>query len=220
MNQPANQRVIAYIDGFNLYFGLRDSQFRRFYWLDVSVLASKLLKPNQILQSTKYFTARIAGPKGNDTSRHAQQLTEKRKRQTVYLDALSTRNNLTIFEGNYLAKKRKCRKCNAHWTIHEEKMTDVNIATELLVDAFQDKFDTALLISADSDLVSPVRSICELFPNKRVVVAFPPKRQSAQLKKVASSCFTIGRSKLVKSQLPQNITLSNGHILNRPTSWQ
>lgn len=33
-------------------------------------------------------------------------------------------------------------------------MTDVNIAVEMMRDAFQDRFDAALLISADSDLVA------------------------------------------------------------------
>ena len=37
-------------------------------------------------------------------------------------------------------------------------MTDVNIATAMLTDAYRDRFDTALLVSADSDLVPPVRA--------------------------------------------------------------
>lgn len=30
-------RVITYIDGFNLYFGLKEAKYRRFYWLDVLI---------------------------------------------------------------------------------------------------------------------------------------------------------------------------------------
>lgn len=29
------QRVIAYIDGFNLYFGLKAAKWKRFYWLNL-----------------------------------------------------------------------------------------------------------------------------------------------------------------------------------------
>jgi len=61
MAVPA-QRVITYVDGFNLYFGLRDSGFKRFYWLNVKLLAQNLMKPYQKLVYTKYFTARISGP--------------------------------------------------------------------------------------------------------------------------------------------------------------
>ncbi|MGH9629467.1 MAG: NYN domain-containing protein [Bryobacteraceae bacterium] len=43
-----------------------------------------------------------------------------------------------------------------------EKMTDVNIAVELLQDAFQGAFDTAILISADSDLIAPIAAVRRL----------------------------------------------------------
>ena len=54
---------------------------------------------------------------------------------------------------------------------YEEKMTDVNIAARLLTAAFENRFDTALLISADGDLTTPVRQVLAQFPQKRVVVA-------------------------------------------------
>ncbi|MDQ3508032.1 MAG: NYN domain-containing protein [Actinomycetota bacterium] len=56
------QRVAAYIDGFNLYFGLKDRGWKRFYWLDVALLVENLLKPGQELAGVKYFTARISDP--------------------------------------------------------------------------------------------------------------------------------------------------------------
>ena len=40
-------RIAAYVDGFNLYFGLKEAGFKRFYWLDVVALARNLLKPEQ-----------------------------------------------------------------------------------------------------------------------------------------------------------------------------
>ena len=52
-------RVIAYIDGFNLYFGLKSKGWKRHYWLDVVGLSRSLLKPGQTLQAAHYFTARI-----------------------------------------------------------------------------------------------------------------------------------------------------------------
>jgi hypothetical protein len=49
----SNKRVIAYIDGFNLYFGLRDSGYRRYYWLDIEEKA-KLSDPASLkLHRTK-----------------------------------------------------------------------------------------------------------------------------------------------------------------------
>ena len=75
------QRIIAYVDGFNLYYGLRSMGWRRLYWLDVHRLAENLLKPGQPLVRVHYFTARIASRPGNEGTR---------KRQGTYLDALET----------------------------------------------------------------------------------------------------------------------------------
>lgn len=106
-------RVIAYVDGFNLYFGLKNAGFKRLYWLDVSALAGNLLKPGQTLAATHYFTARI-----RDNGRN----TADRKRQGDYLEALGL-SGTSIQLGHYLEKQRSCRKCHAAWTDYEEKMT-------------------------------------------------------------------------------------------------
>ncbi len=220
MKSPHKQRIIVYVDGFNLYFGMKNAGYTRYYWLDVTTLSRSLLKTNQRLISTKYFTARISGPKRNDSQRKTEYLTKKQERQTTYLDALNTLDDFKMYEGQYLAKQRTCHQCGSQWTTHEEKMTDVNIATELLVDAFQDKYDTALLISADSDLVSPVLAVQELYPEKRIIAAFPPERHSHRLKEAASAQISVGRANLAKSQLPESISLPNGHNLRRPKGWQ
>ena len=51
------KHVIAYIDGFNLYYGLRSKGWRWFYWLNVQEMARRILKPDQMLIITKYFTS-------------------------------------------------------------------------------------------------------------------------------------------------------------------
>lgn len=56
-----SERVICYIDGFNLYHGMREAGFKRYYWLDLAKLALSLLHGGQELTATKYFTARIKG---------------------------------------------------------------------------------------------------------------------------------------------------------------
>ena len=53
-------RVIVYIDGFNLYFGLKSKGWRRYFWLNPQKLIENLLKPGQKLVFTKYFTARVS----------------------------------------------------------------------------------------------------------------------------------------------------------------
>ena len=205
---PRMERVIAYVDGFNLYFGLKSKGWRRYYWLNIQMLAQNLLKPNQSLLITKYFTARIAGPP------------DKEERQSTYIEALKTLSEFEIFYGKYQLNPRQCSQCGFQDEVPNEKMTDVNIAVEILKDSYQDKFDVALLISADSDLVPPVKTVRELFPNKRVVVASPPGRYSAGLANSASNSLVIGRGKIAKSLFPEEIKKADGYILRCPPLWK
>ncbi len=205
------KRTIVYVDGFNLYYGIRDKFGRRLLWLDLDATCRSLLKSDQELVAIKYFTARVAGTVSDP---------HKGKRQATFLEALETLPNLSIIHGHYLAKSIRCRKCGATWQQPEEKMTDVNIATELLRDAFENNFDVALLMSGDSDLSRPVETLTHLYSDKRVVVAFPPARDSAELRRVAPAHFRIGRKKLADSQFPDEVTKPDGFILRKPKEWK
>ncbi|MFT5419590.1 MAG: uncharacterized LabA/DUF88 family protein [Candidatus Endobugula sp.] len=206
----APTRVISYIDGFNLYFGLKSKGWKKYYWLDLVAMSASLLKDDQALQHCHYFTARIRNSGGNS---------QDTKRQSLWLDALDTLTDQTSHYGHYLQKTKTCKSCGAQWTTHEEKMTDVNIAAQLLTDAYENRFDTALVISGDSDLTTPIKMVLERFPSKRIIVAFPPGRSSHQLKTTATASFTIGEAKLRQNRLPNTITTTTGHTLHRPSQW-
>jgi uncharacterized LabA/DUF88 family protein len=91
-------------------------------------------------------------------------------------------------------------------------MTDVNIAVELLQDAFDDRFDVALVVSADSNLVPPIAAVRRRFPKKKVTVAFPPDRRSTQLAKTATEWINVSEQSLRQSQLPDRVTKSDGYV--------
>lgn len=200
------ERVIAYIDGFNLYFGMKEAGFEHCKWLDLHLLASNVLKPNQELVGVKYFTSRV----GNNP--------DKQKRQSTYIDALET-TNVKVIYGHYQSSSIECKRCGFNWRTYNEKMTDVNIATQMLIDAYQDNFDMAMLISGDSDLVPPIKAIHSLFKQKRVFVAFPPKRQNSSVALNARGSIIIGRKKLIDSQFPAELKKSDGYILRKPSEW-
>lgn len=201
------QKVIAYIDGFNLYYGLKAKGWRRFYWLNMQALAQDFLKPRQTLTQTKYFTTVMAQPP------------DKHDRQGVFLDALQTLPDFNFYYGHFLVDRITCRRCGHAYDTYHEKMTDVNIAVELMTDAFQDAFDVALLFSADSDLVGPIKSIRRLFPSKQVVVIFPPDRFSRALQQVANGQKFINGAVLSKNQFPAQVIKANGVVLQRPAEW-
>ncbi|MCX6277955.1 MAG: NYN domain-containing protein [Bacteroidetes bacterium] len=201
------QKVITYIDGFNLYFGLKEKGWKRYYWLNLFRLATNLLKPCQSLHRVKYFTSRISLPP------------DKAQRQTTYIEALETIPELKVFYGKYQTNSLTCNKCGHVMMRPNEKMTDVNIAVEMLADAFLNSFDVAILISADSDLIGTIKHIRKLFPEKQIVIAFPPSRFSFELQNAANASFTIGRKKLKDSLFPDEIIKKDGHVLHRPSKW-
>jgi len=202
------KRVIAYVDGFNLYFGLKEKGWRQFYWLNIQLLVQNLLKPDQQLIITKYFTARVIGSP------------DKEKRQSTFIEALETVPDFEIFYGKYQLNPRYCRNCGFQDMVPNEKMTDVNIAVEMLSDAFKDNFDVALLVSADSDLTKLIRSIKQMFPHKYIVVAFPPKRYSTELTNIADARLHINRAMLARSVFQDKIKKADGFILQCPSTWK
>ena len=93
------QRVTVYIDGFNLYYGLRDKNWQRYYWLDVHRLSEKLLLPNQVLVEVHYFTSKV-----DPASSHPGKFT----RQGTFLEAIEMLQNVSIHYGYHLPKTLSC----------------------------------------------------------------------------------------------------------------
>ena len=190
-----------------------------------------LLPDDHVLVKTKYFTARISSLVLGSTSSTVRD-PDKIKRQTTYLEALETLSDFDIIYGHYHHKTIRCpqygsydpKKINCpergNFQMPEEKMTDVNIAVEVMVDVFQDNFDTAFIVSGDGDLAGLVRKCRQLNPEKVVAIVFPPKRWADALKREANYSFRIGRRNLAKSQFPENVTKKDGTILERPDSWK
>ncbi len=201
-------RTVVYIDGFNLYFGLKSKGWNRYYWLNLVKLSESLLKPDQQLEGTKYFTSQVTTP------------TDKRIRQRTYIEALETLNDIDIIYGKFQTNDVTCWNCGFVMPRPSEKMTDVNIAIQMLNDAFLDVFDTAILISGDSDLSAAISSIRSAFPSKRVIIAFPPNRFSYELGILANGHFTIGRKKFAESVFPDTIIKPDGFELKIPEKWK
>jgi uncharacterized LabA/DUF88 family protein len=201
-------RVIAYVDGFNLYFGLREAKLRHCYWLDIPKLVRRYLPEHHTLVETKYFTSRVANDPG------------KASRQSEFLEALFGLPGISPYFGQYRSQKKRCRECKAEWVVQNEKMTDVNIAVQMLSDAVEDRFDLAFLVSADSDLRAPLEAIRRMAPSKRVWVAFPPRRSSVELAKLAHERRILRAEVIEQCLLPDVVLGPDGYPKRRPEKWR
>jgi len=204
-------KLYIYIDGFNLYYGcLKDSPF---LWLDVNKM-SQLLFPNDVIVRVKYFTAPIKVRKDDDP--------DKPSRQQIYLRALRTITNLEIIEGTFLSHKVSMKLANkdgyALVIKSEEKGTDVNIASHLINDAHNRRFEKAVVVSNDSDLVTPVRMVTKDL-NLLVTVISPFDKNNIQLQAVATSVKQIRKGLLRVSQFSEKLVDSTGEF-SIPESWK
>lgn len=170
-------------------------------------MVKKLLKQDQELIEIQYFTSRV-----NNNP-------DKQKRQSTYIEAIES-TGVKIIYGNYQNGTQECKRCGNAWATAKEKMTDVNIATQIIIDAFKDRYDAAMLISGDSDLVPPINAVHENFKTKRVFVAFPPKRHNASMAIKAKGSFIIGRKTLVDAQFEDEVISKIGFKLKKPKTWE
>ncbi|HEV2754772.1 MAG TPA: NYN domain-containing protein [Actinomycetota bacterium] len=202
----------VYVDGFNLYYGsLRGTPHK---WLDLGALSKRLL-PSDHIHRIRYFTARVS----------VRDDPQSPVRQQVYLRALETIPNLTIHYGHFLthpvymmrAKPPKLGSPYVEVIKTEEKGSDVNLATLLLLDAFQRDCDTAVVVSNDSDLKLPIEvAQSELGLKVGVVNPHPPNRRSHALQ---PTFFKQLRKGAIKgSQFPATLTDPNG-TFQKPADW-
>ncbi len=120
--------------------------------------------------------------------------------------------------GHFKSKPQKCKSCGAEWISHEEKETDVHIAARLVADAYENRFDRALLITADSDLVPALSIVSAAFPAKQLFVIAPPGRFNHARSLNTRMVITPGR--LAKCLLPETAKGSDGTALfQRPRNY-
>lgn len=144
-----------YIDGFNLYYrALKDTPFR---WLDLRKLGETLF-PEDSVQRVCYFTARLDARPSNPN---------QPRRQLIYLRALATLPGLPAYYGVFRSgvKRRPLAEpmpgLPAHVLVRdsEEKGSDANLATRLLVDGFNGDYEQAVVVSNDADFAGAMRYV-------------------------------------------------------------
>jgi hypothetical protein len=138
-------KINIYIDGFNLYYGcLKNTPYR---WLNLHKMC-QLRFPHDEIKKIKYFTAPIK-------LRMSDADPDRPNRQQIYLRALRTLQNLEIIQGVFLRHKVSMKLVNEQGYAlvfkHEEKGTDVNIATHLVNDAHKKDFEKAVVIISPYD---------------------------------------------------------------------
>jgi uncharacterized LabA/DUF88 family protein len=175
---------------------------------------AQALLPNNQIHSIKLYTALLSSRK---TSPDAPM------DQLAYHRALELHSGVEITLGHFLTHTqlvRRVDRTNERVMIRrtEEKGTDVNLAVDMVHDAYQDAFEVGVLISNDSDFLRAIQ-VVQGDLGKVIGVVNPQKhRQSVQLSKHSDFVKTIRRNDLFKHQLPTFLTDQYGKI-HRPAGW-
>jgi uncharacterized LabA/DUF88 family protein len=124
----------------------------------------------------------------------------------------------TIY-GQFKRRSKKCPKCNQIYWTYEEKETDVNIAIYLFKLSIKNEFDTAFIISGDSDLIPSIKVVKEFFPEKYIGVIVPPGRKALDLENNCDFNMKLKEKHLKSCVFPGEITLPDNSIISRPSAW-
>jgi uncharacterized LabA/DUF88 family protein len=211
-------RVTILVDGFNLYHSIvqaqQDNGGRCVKWLDLRALCESFLPAIRLQRGVSTALERIyyfsALPKHRS---HEQQL-----RHSLYMRCLAG-SGIEVCLGRFKSKSVRCPICNKESIRHEEKETDVAIATRLFEVCYADDSDSIVLLTGDTDVAPTVRTCNRLFPAKFICFAFPYKRQNRELKQLSPGSFNISHEAYLKYQFVNPLILPDGIRVTKPLSW-
>lgn len=221
------RKTIVYVDGFNLYYRLLKAR-PHCKWINPLALAANVLDPANAITKVWYFTAHVSARVDPDAP----------KRQQIHLDALHSVPEIDIKYGKFLVNKQwaglvppdldpakpKAKPPFVPWPAvvriyrTEEKGSDVNLATQLLIDSFKNNYDVAAIVTNDTDLVEPIRFATKEM-GKIVGLLTPVPEPAPSLTKVATFVRHIREQHLLAAQFPNPLELASGKVLTKPASW-
>src|SRR5258708_1133879 len=136
-------------------------QYRKYKWLNLAELCQcYAIEKGDVVEAVLYFTA-LAYWNSGKVARHQR-----------YIRALENEGVKVVY-GEFKERQKRCLRCKQYFLTHEEKQTDVNIAVTLFQLAVDDKYDKAIVISGDTDVLPAVKLVQKTFPEKEVGVVIP-----------------------------------------------
>ncbi|HEY5474727.1 MAG TPA: NYN domain-containing protein [Candidatus Limnocylindrales bacterium] len=214
-------RTRVYIDGFNFYYSAYDrAGLSQYKWLNLVAMCRAALPHNDI-DLVRYFTAKV-GATPSDPG--------KPQRQEAYLQVLRTlAPGITLDEhfGQFVTNKKYLRLLKppktgnkrAGVSVNEEKGSDVNLASYLLLDAFQDAYDVAFIISNDSDLLVPARMVKRDLGKNLGVLRVDKDARQCVFAGIADFIKPLRESHFANNQFPDPVLDARGRSIRKPPEW-
>ncbi len=207
-----SQRVCFYIDGYNFYYGLKQKNWKEFYWLDMVKFCTSLIKPIHSVVSVNYFSA--------PPLHHVSKL----KRQRRFFDANEHNPLFNLFLSKHKPSNKTCNNCGNTIYDSEEKQTDVKIATEMLTSCANEICDLSVLVTGDTDLIPALKALKKIDDNHKVMIFFPPKRTTHIMKSQVDGWKDLGlpfyRTKFIDGLFDDSVDTGGGNAIMIPAKWK
>ena len=171
------ERIFILIDGNNFYHRLKELKLNNLLSFHYEKL-SDFLTGQRLLIFKHYYIGAIREEQGNPKSKELMRGQRK-------LTSILQRDGWIVKFGHMLKTDG-----------YHEKGVDVQIAVDLLIGAYENLYDTALIISGDEDFVLAIRKVQKL--GKKVENIYFCTTSSNYLKKTCNSSFCIDK-KIAKS---------------------
>jgi uncharacterized LabA/DUF88 family protein len=210
-------KVSFLIDGFNVYHSLEEASKvlagQSIKWLDLHSLCKSYIPAihkSASLQSIHYFSALA--------NHYFQRNPGKVKRHKRYIRALKT-TGINVHLGKFKKKYCWCSKCKSSICQHEEKGTDVAIGVKLIELFHSNECDYCVLVTGDTDLIPAIECARRLFPQKKIVIISPYKRENGELKKAADKQYRIKPRNYRSHQFPPTINVPGSSPIIQPSEY-
>jgi hypothetical protein len=206
-------RAYVYVDGFNLYYrALKNTPYR---WINMVALAQRVLRPGDTVDLLRYFTARVSARAGD---------TDAPRRQQIFLSATATLPNVTSHYGRFLPKTNKRPLAsNPRQFVEildtEEKGSDVNLAVNLVNDGWHGRYEIALVLSQDTDLIEPIRIVSHELRLPVGLIWLDGGQPNKNLAAAASFVRHLRHADLAAAQFPDPVIRADGSVIHKPVGW-
>jgi len=217
-------RTWLYIDGFNFYYGLKNPKKLPIglAGCNFRTLAERFfVRHGDVLEKIRYFTSPV--------SRSHAITSGEDIRQEIWLRAVQTIPGLDITEGLHMRERHRTHTKNIHLrerhVTRKEKMTDVNIAVELILDGFNvHGYEKALILSGDLDLFPAAFAVASrLSQSKEVEFWIPPDTPAGLLRQRCGwsglPCSLVTPEMLYRSRFTDEI-MHEGQKITYDSRWK
>lgn len=239
------ERVICFVDGLNLFFPVKALGKQSLKWLNLNILAGEWVQTHNKMVGIRYYNA---PPVGNKRGSHRLEnyraymrllendgITVKHGRHKIKEATLLAKAGtmVPVIVGGKQRKAKLARDTLIKGKVREEKMTDVNIAIDLVGLASRNEYDRAILISSDIDLTPAVEEVAtnhnkkvtvaltntiSSVSNTRSVTSFHGFASKMEKRNVNIELLQISKEEIVRASYPKVVKISD-KLFTRPKDW-